>query len=863
MPAMDTTLIRTPDQRLRIFVSSTLKELQEERNAAREAIRGLRLTPVLFEQGARPYPPRNLYRAYLEQSHVFVGIYWQQYGWIAPDMDVSGLEDEYRLAAERPRLIYIREPAPNREPRLTQLLDQIKRDGLASYKSFRSAPELRALLEDDLAVLLSERFEGSRTGSTTTVRVDGRRVTALPAPASRFIGRDREVRAVRELLEQEDARLVTITGLGGIGKSRLALRVAAEMENNFRDGAAVVMLGAVSTPAMVALAIQQTLGLEDRSGRAPVDVLRDFLRDREQLLVLDSFEHVVAAAPIVSELLEASPRLKILVTSREVLRISGERTFDVPPLSLPESGQLSAETLGRSDAVQLFADRAKAAQESFRLDDTTAPIVAEISRRLEGLPLAIELAAARVRMLPLPAILRKLESRLGLLTGGPRDLPERQQTMRATIDWSYDLLDERDKALFARLGVFVGGWTLDSVETVCASEADVDAFEAVSSLIDKSLVRQEGFAGDEPRFSMLETVREYALERLREREEVDLRRDLHASYFLTLAEKGAPERMTAPQEQLVDRFAAESGNLRAAMRWLLDQKAGGRAARMGWALWNCWWLRSHLTEAVSWMNEVLATSETLTLEERAKATVVLGTSEVGLGDYEQGKRELRKAYDLYEELGDHHGMAGALAALGFAVSMTDGSQGEDLVRQAVAMYRKLQDPWALSFAIFGLGRVLVIEGRSEEAIPLLEESVAWARGAGEKTMLAIALSTVGRARLGVGDLRGAKAASVESLQLAGSLGDRGVSAWALEGLAAVAVAAGDPSTGALLFGAAEGTRKSLGRATWVTEQQAYERTERELRAALGDAPFEATFGEGMKMALPDVRTLAAALLSGS
>jgi len=359
-------VIRTPDQRLRVFVSSTLKELREERDAARRAIERLHLTPVLFEEGARPYPPRSLYRAYLEQSHVFVGIYWQRYGWIAPDMDISGLEDEYRSAGDKPRLIYVREPSPDRDPRLSDLLDRIKGGGQTSYKSFRSSSELPGLIEQDLALLLSERFEGQALGT-----VQG---TNVPTPASSFIGREREVRAVRELIERDDVRLVTLTGPGGIGKTRIALRAASDLQTSFEDGVAVVMLSTVSSPAMVVPAIAEALGAPETSGRVPIDVLKDILRRRRMLLVLDNFEHLVEAATVVAELLEAAEYLKVLVTSREVLRLSGEREFPVPPLSLSESDVIHpSDALARSDAVRLFVDRAQAVRHDFTLTEELTP----------------------------------------------------------------------------------------------------------------------------------------------------------------------------------------------------------------------------------------------------------------------------------------------------------------------------------------------------------------------------------------------------------------------------------------------------------------------------------------------------------
>jgi predicted ATPase len=868
---MAETVIRTPDQRLRVFVSSTLRELREERNAAREAILHLRLTPVLFEQGARPYPPQALYRAYLDQSQVFIGIYWQQYGQIAPDMDVSGLEDEYRLSADKPRLIYIREPAPDRETRLSQLLDQIKHESSASYKYFRSEAELQTLIEEDLAQLLSERFR-----PLPATAISQTRAAAIPVPRSRFIGREREVKALHDLLGREDARLVTLTGLSGIGKTRLALRVANQVQERFTDGASVVFLGSVRSPAMVLPAVLQALGLQESSDRTPIAILKDYLREREMLLLLDNFEYVIAAAPLVGDLLENCPRLKIFVTSVEALQISGEHRFEVPPLTVPASPQASTRTVGESEAVRLFVDRAQEVQRGFRLDDTTAPVVAEIVGRLEGLPLAIELAAARLRLLPPAALLQRLTSRVGTLTGGPRDLPARQQTLRSTIDWSYNLLEEPDKVLLARLSVFAGGWTLDAAEAVGTPEKE-DTLEAIASLIDKSLARTAGFAGGEPRFSMLEIVREYALERLTDRGEIERRRDLHAEYFLALAKKGAPEVIAGLQEQLLERFTAESGNFRAAMRWLLDRRAPGRAAQLGWALWNCWWLRNRFREAVSWMEEILAVPEALSNDDRAVAEMVLGAAAAfALGDLKRGVPHFRQAYALYGDLGDRLGIANAKAFLGRAIGLAgDPAQGEHLLKEALATFREVKQPWGygITTTAWGLTQVLLTQGRGGEAVPVLEEIVAWARGVGEKMALALTLTYLGMARLDENDPTAAWSPLIEALELSRGLDHwentrtalqrdtlaSMILTWTLEALAAMAVATAHHKNGALLFGAAEGVRLSAGGTMWAYNRSTHETTERELRAALGADGFQTKFSEGTRLSAGDTVALAKAL----
>jgi predicted ATPase len=843
-------VIRTPDQRLRVFVSSTLKELREERDAARRAIERLRLTPVLFEEGARPYPPRSLYRAYLEQSHVFVGIYWQRYGWIAPDMDISGLEDEYRSAGDEPRLIYVREPSPDRDPRLSDLLDRIKGEGQTSYKSFGSPSELQGLIEQDLALLLSERFEEPALGPV--------RSTEVPAPASSFIGRDREVRAVRELIERDDVRLVTLTGPGGIGKTRIALRAASELQTRFEDGVAVVMLAPVSTPGMVVPAIAEAIGAPETAGRAPIDVLKEFLRRRRMLLVLDNFEHLVEAATVVAELLEAAEHLRVLVTSREVLRLSGEREFPVPPLSLPESDVAHAsDALARSEAVRLFVDRSQAVRHDFTLTDELTPVVAEICRRLDGSPLAIELAAARVRTLTPQAIAGRLDRRLHLLTGGARDLPERQRTLRATIGWSYDLLDATDQVLFERLGVFAGGWTLEAAEAVCAGDGGPDVMEGLASLIEKSMVRDRRAAQGEPGFEMLETIREFAVEGLEQRGDAERVRRAHALFFLRMAIDAEQLLRTDEQDRTVERLAAENDNLRAAMRWSLDRGEPGRVARMGQALYLFWWARSLLSEAVAWMDEVLGAGGQLTTEERAMATMVLGTSAFTQGDDARAVPNLRSAVALGSELGDLRGMATALIALAAAVAQTEGvTRADAMAREAVAAFRELDDAWGIASALGVLGQILNLAGRSEQAVPVLEESVADAREVGQQALLGLSLLHLGLGRLGTGDVQGAGVTLRESLGLLVRSGNREITAGAVEALAEVSVQAGDPETGAVLLGAAEGVRSSVGALVWGPERATHDRTETSLRTALGGERFEARFAEGAALSIPKALELA-------
>jgi predicted ATPase len=560
----------------------------------REAVTRLRLVPVMFELGARPHPPRPVYRAYLAQSQVFVGIYWQSYGWVAPGEQISGLEDEYLLSAGLPRLIYVKSPAPDREPRLAQLLARIRDEGGVSYQRFADPAELQQLVENDLAVLLSERFEMSR--SQDAAAGDAPATGALPVPATPLLGREREVAAVEGLVVREGVRLVTLTGPGGVGKSRLAVEAARRLGPGFADGVRFVELASVSAADLVAAAIAAGLGLNTTAGRLITD-LESYLRAARLLLVLDNFEQVIDAAPLLAEVLAAAPGVVVLVTSRTVLRLRGEHEFAVPPLPVPPAGSSpDPEELQRYASVGLFVERAHAAAPGFELTGGNAAAVAEICRRLDGLPLAIELAAARVRLLPPQALLPRLGQQLSLLMGGARDLPERQRTLKNTLDWSYGLLSASEQALFARLGVFAGPFSLPAAQAVGADPADQGqatgpgpVLDTLGSLVDASLV-QADTRGGEPRFVLLETIRDYALERLGDGDRVQAQ-DRHAAYFLALAEPAAAELAGPGQLAWLDRLEAKHDDLLVAMSWLVEHGPPEQALRLFWVTWKFWWLR--------------------------------------------------------------------------------------------------------------------------------------------------------------------------------------------------------------------------------------------------------------------------------
>jgi predicted ATPase len=526
--------IRTPDQRLRVFISSTLGELAEERRAARNSIEQLRLTPIMFELGARPHPPRTLYRSYLAQSDVFVGIYWQRYGWVAPDMDISGLEDEFILSRGLPRLIYVKRPAPDMEPRLIEILKRLEGEDNASYKPFQDATELRDLLLDDLAVLLTERF-----GSSRMIRSPGLPHSNLPAVTSTFLGREAALHTLSDLLDEPDVRLVTLTGPGGTGKTRLAIEAARAHFNRFEDGVFFVDLSAARQPDEVFTSIARSLGIGGDTEGSPLDAVKLGLRDRHVLLVLDNFEQVVSAAAGVALLLVECPFLNVLVTSRQTLRVNAERVFPVSPLTVPANGATATtvDAVLRSEAGRLFAQRAAAAA-AFVLTESNAADVAAICRRLDGLPLAIELAAARLNVFAVDELRAELEKRHDLLSRGARDVPERQRTLRNTIEWSYDQLADDEQIVFALFSVFTDARLADVEATLVSVPAvsGTDVVETLTSLIDKSLVRVIEGRDGRPRFSMLHTIREYASEQLNTNPEmVETIRQAHAAHYTNVA----------------------------------------------------------------------------------------------------------------------------------------------------------------------------------------------------------------------------------------------------------------------------------------------------------------------------------------
>jgi predicted ATPase/class 3 adenylate cyclase len=569
----------------------------------------------------------------------------------------------------------------------------------------------------------------------------------LPVQPTPFIGREQEVGAVQHLLARDGVRLLTLTGPGGTGKTRLALQVAAELSDAFPDGVFFVDLAPISDPALVVPTIAQTLGVKEVAEHPLLELVSAFLREKQVLLLLDNFEQVVEAAEQVSALLASCPQLKVLVTSREVLHVRGEQEFAVPPLALPDPKRLpDLLALSQNEAVALFIQRAQAASPKFQLTRVNATAITEICIRLDGLPLAIELAAARIKLLPPQALLARLDQRLAVLTSGARDVPERHQTLHNTIEWSYHLLNEYEQRLFQRLSVFVGGCTLEAAEAVCAALGEGDAarsvFDGMASLIDKSFLRQSEPEGQEPRLLMLETIREYGWERLNESGELEEIRHAHAAYYLHLAEHIDPHLRSAQQGVWLARLRAEHDNLRAALRWSIDHGEKEMALRLGGALWYFWELCGPWGEGRAFLEQALAASEGVAEAVRAKAlggaSVLMGN----LGDFEQAIALGQQSLALFRKLGERPGTALSLYSLGTMAWLRGNLEpARSLLEEALTLFRGLDDPWGIASSLISLASVALERGEYARTRALLEESLALAREQEDKRGIANALLT--------------------------------------------------------------------------------------------------------------------------
>ena len=701
------------------------------------------------------------------------------------------------------------------------------------------------------------------------------RTTNLPAQLTALIGRKRELLEVADLLKASTTRLLTLTGTGGTGKTRLALEVAGRLVDDFGNGVLLVSLAPVGDPLLVGPTVAQTLGVMEAGGQPLEERLQDELRDRELLLLLDNFEHLVAAAPVVANLLVACPRLKVLVTSREALNLSGEQEYHLSPLS----GQ---------DAAALFAERARTAQPGFVITPANAAAVADICARLDGLPLAIELAAARVKLLPPEALSVRLQRPLELLVGGARDRPSRQQTLRATIDWSYGLLDPAEQRLFARLSVFAGGFTVESAEAVCddGGALGMAVLDGLASLLNKSLVRRQGEDDARPRLLLLETLREFASERLRAGGDAEAVAAQHAAYFLTMAEQAEPALWTAGQERWFQSLDLEHDNLRAALAYSIALPDPETATRLAGALGAYWEGRGQNVEAHRWLDAALAAGPATPL---SRARALMAKSRLLLIIEEDAGRArplLEESLALLRQSGEakwvvvtvchlaqatrrlgEHGRADSLFEEGVELARRQGdpwvlalalnNRGDDLVEhlgdfararpmleESLSLRRALGEKRGVALTLINLGALTLREGHAERAVPLYEEGLTLAREVGLVPHTAWALAGLGLAAVYQGASERAVPPLRESLQLARDLRDRYTIAECLSGLASVAADRAELSRAVRLWGAAERLHQLLGAAPPSTRSLHHDRLAA-VRAQLGTEAFQRALTEGM------------------
>jgi predicted ATPase/class 3 adenylate cyclase len=1029
-------VILTPDQRLRVFISSTLEELAAERAAARRAIRRLHLVPVWYESGARPHPPRAMYRAYLAQSQVFVGIYWQRYGWVAPGMDISGLEDEYRLAAGKPMLLYLKRPAPDQEPRLAAMIDAIRAAGTVSYRTFTTPRELERLLADDLAVLLSEHFAGepggaelpagtvtflltdiegstrlwetvpeamevalerhnrlvpevigghggvvvtSRgegdsffaafpsavaaveaaggcqlalnaepwpagaalrvrmglhtgeahvqdgdyaehapinrcarvkaaahggqvlvTGATRDLvegrlgggfgltrlgefrlrdlagpeliyqlthadlpagfppirTVAGRGPRPLPVDPTSLVGREQSIGELAGLLARPGVRLVTLTGPGGVGKTRLALAVGERVAGRFDSGAVFVPLAGVTAPELAVGGIGRAVGADLAGTGAPLQALAEQLGDGRWLLILDNLEQVIEAARDLDELLARCPGLVILATSRTVLGLRAEREYPVPPLPLPvgppaDPTSVSAgpsvplEELMASPAVALFVDRARAVHNDFALTEDNAAAVVAICRRLDGLPLAIELAAARTRLLDPGALLDRLSKSLDALGTGTADMPDRQRTLRATVEWSVGLLDDAERSLLETMAIFTGGWTVEAAAEVAGLGED-RALDLTEALARHSLVQLDR-AERGPRLRMLETIRAFVAERLEARPDVTEIRRRHAQYYRALAERADQPLRGAGQGEWTERLQAEAGNLAAAVRWHLahDPQPLPHLFRILWLFWE---LQDHLSEVHAWAGQLLPTADALDPQARAELLWTATVTAVEVGDDPAALSARQRLAPLLDGIADPFLRALCQMALAWTAAIAGDSDGA--LRDASASLAQLRgqdEPvWTASAGIT-LGSLETTIGHYDDALGHLTEVRDLAERFGNAWLAALSLVDLGALALVQSRLQEAKALLDEALSLSlAAHSTRGVTL-CLAAFARWALAAGDPEWTALLAAAAEGLSRRAGLRAWPILRRGEAEVVAQARQALGAGRFDQVSAAGARL----------------
>jgi predicted ATPase/transcriptional regulator with XRE-family HTH domain len=785
----------------------------------------------------------------------------------------------------------IRRPSKQIAARLAQHLAIAPADQPAFLRAARAVPQ-RAYSTPSPAI---------KTGLMHPSRLP---TANLPVPPTALIGRQREVDEICDYLRRMESRLLNLSGPPGIGKTRLGLQIAAQLLDEYTDGVVFVALAALSDPALVESAIVRAIGVKTTAGQAGSEGLKDYLCDKHLLLFLDNFEQVVDAAPLLSDLLLAAPRLSILVTSRALLRISDEFEIPVQPLALPDLDRLPApDALANIPSVALFLERARATRADFRLTATSAASVAAICVQLEGIPLTLELAAARVRFFSPQAIKLRLADRLNLLADGERDRPRRQQSLRAALSWSYELLHPDEQRLLVGLAVFVGGFTLEAAESVCGPAEDTcessaprigvanaAIFTRLTRLCENNLIAREHRADDELRFKMLETIRAYTVELLIHRGDAEALRQRHANYYLSLAELAEPMLADAHEKIWLERLESDHDNLRAALRWAIDHQAAEVALRLCGALFQFWYKHSHASEGLRWLEAALEHKYAVSAAIAAKALNAAGTLARERGEYAQAHRFYQESTVLFRSIGDKRGCATVLNAQG-GLLIYQGAyvEAQRCLEESLHLYRDVGDQWTSAKVLGNLGVVMQNQGRYAEAKTMYEASLAmshemkntWGsavallnlglvamlqgnyrdaqlyyqdglvlfREIGNKEWSAATLTNLGEILMLQGDYGHAKGYYEESLALTYSMGDRRAIACGLEGMAALAGAQGQPDKATRLFSAAASIRTLIGSPLPPSEQARYTHMVTAIQAQLSEDQFVQAWAEGRSMTL--------------